>query len=174
MNGAATALRPIVSGGLIAGTLDIGAASLINWVSPFLILHYIASGLLGAKAFTVGSAATYLGLLLQWAMSILIAAIYFAATSRWRSLRTRWQLGGLAAGVIIFLVMNFVVMPLSAAPITYREMIEHFRPLKSAANLLAMLVFGLIVAYCACHFSGETAAGRAIEADEAPRANPSP
>lgn len=164
------ALRAIICGGLIAGTLDIGAASLINTTNPVLIVHYIASGLLGTRAFTLGAAATCLGLLLQWAMSIVIAAIYFGVTSRWRRLRTRWQLGGLFAGVIIFLVMNFVVMPLSAAPITYREIIEHFRPLKYAANLLAMFVFGLIVAYCAFS-SGKTAAARAIAADGAARPN---
>jgi len=166
-------LRPIICGGLIAGTLDIGAASLINWVSPVLILHYIASGLLGTKAFTAGAAATYLGLILQWAMSILISAIYFRVTSRWPALRMRWQLGGLSAGIVIFLVMNFVVMPLSAAPLTYWQIIEHFRPLKYAANLLAMFVFGLIVAYCAYRLSGETASARAIE-EEASRANPAP
>ncbi|HET9107314.1 MAG TPA: hypothetical protein VFN79_08990 [Steroidobacteraceae bacterium] len=41
---------PVIVGGLIAGTLDVGSASLINLVSPVLILHYIASGLLGTRA----------------------------------------------------------------------------------------------------------------------------
>lgn len=165
--------RPILAGGLIAGTLDIGAASSINWVSPVLILHYIASGILGARAFTVGVAATYLGLVLQWLMSILIAAIYFFVTSRWRSLRARWRLGGLSAGVVIFLVMNFLVMPLSAAPVTYRDIVEHFHPTKAAANLLAMFVFGLIVAYCADRVSGETAELR-VAGGEASTRNSTP
>lgn len=158
---------PIIVGGLIAGTIDVGSASLINLVSPVLILHYIASGLLGTRAFAVGAEATYLGLILQWLMSILIAAIYFAVTSRWRSLRTQWWLGGLSAGVIIFVVMNFLVMPLSAAPVTYRDIIAHFHPLKAAANLLAMLVFGWIVAYCAARFSGQPAAVQGITAENA-------
>jgi uncharacterized membrane protein YagU involved in acid resistance len=162
-----SALAPIVAGGLIAGTLDIGSASLINLVSPVLILHYIASGLLGARAFAVGAEATYLGLLLQWLMSILIAAIYFVATSRWRSLRSRWWLGGSAAGVITFLVMNFLVMPLSAAPVTYRDIIAHFHPLKAVANLFAMLVFGWIVAYCAARLAGLPQGARKIAADDA-------
>ncbi len=170
MSNAATAsLRPIVAGGLIAGTLDIGAAALINRVSPDLILHYIASGVLGARAFAVGAAAAALGLILQWLMSILIAAIYLSVTSRWRSLRARWRLGGLSAGVVIFLVMNFLVMPLSAAPITYREIIAHFRPLKYAENLLAMFVFGLIVAYCAYRFSEPTGTASAHCAASAAR-----
>ena len=158
---------PVIVGGLIAGTLDVGSASLINLVSPVLILHYIASGLLGTRAFEVGVEATCLGLLLQWLMSILIAAIYFVVTSRWRSLRRQWWLGGLSAGVVIFLVMNFLVMPLSAAPVTYRDIIAHFQPLKSLANLLAMLVFGWIVAYCAARFGDQPAAVQGIGAESA-------
>lgn len=157
----ASRLGAILAGGLIAGTLDIGSASLINFVSPVLILRYIASGVLGVRAFDTGAAAAWLGLLLQWLMSLLIAAIYWLVTSRWRSLRARWRLGGLCAGVVTFLVMNFLVMPLSAAPVTYRDIAEHFDPLKSAANLLAMLVFGWIVAYCARRLGGETRAAAA-------------
>lgn len=175
MRKAATAsFGPIIVAGLIAGTLDVGSASLINLVSPVLILHYIASGLLGARAFVVGAEATWLGMILQWLMSILIAAIYFGVTSRLRPLRARWWLGGTCAGVIIFLVMNFVVMPMSAAPVTYRDMIEHFNPLKSAANLIAMLVFGWIVAFCACRLAGDAAIPREAPVNEAPRADPRP
>lgn len=152
MRSAATSgIRPIVVGGLVAGTLDIGAAALINRVSPVLIAHYIASGALGKAAFSAGASAAYLGLVLQWAMSIVIAAIYWFVTVRMPRLRKRWWLGGVLAGVVIFLVMNFIVMPFSAAPVTLHEVIARFRLTKGAENLLAMLVFGLIVAYCARH-----------------------
>jgi len=43
----------ILLGGLIAGTLDIGAAALINDRSPLVILLVIASGLLGKASFQV-------------------------------------------------------------------------------------------------------------------------
>jgi uncharacterized membrane protein YagU involved in acid resistance len=146
---AGPALRAILTGGLVAGTLDIGAAALINRVSPALIAHYIASGVLGTASFSAGAVAAWLGLLLQWAMSVLIAAIYWLATARLPRLRRRWWLGGLLAGIVIFLVMNFVVMPFSAAPVTLHEVIARLRPVKAAENLVAMLVFGLIVAFCA-------------------------
>lgn len=144
-------IPPVLVGGLVAGTLDIGAAALINRVSPVLIAHYIASGVLGRASFSIGAPAAYLGVLLQWAMSIIIAAIYWSVTARMPRLREKWWLGGLLAGVVIFLVMNFVVMPLSAAPVTLHEVIARFRPVKGAEDLLAMFVFGLIVAYCARH-----------------------
>jgi uncharacterized membrane protein YagU involved in acid resistance len=143
-------LRAILAGGLVAGTLDIGAAALINRVSPVLIAHYIASGVLGRASFSIGTPAAYLGLILQWAMSVLIATIYWFVTARMPRLRERWWLGGLLAGVIIYLVMNFIVMPFSAAPVTLREVIARFTLAKGAENLAAMLVFGLIIAYCAC------------------------
>jgi hypothetical protein len=39
-------LTAILLGGFVAGTLDIGAAALINVASPILILQFIAGGLL--------------------------------------------------------------------------------------------------------------------------------
>jgi uncharacterized membrane protein YagU involved in acid resistance len=152
MRSAATSgVRSILVGGLVAGTLDIGAAALINHVSPIPIVHYIASGLLGKASFSAGAPAAWLGLILQWAMSLVIAAIYWLVTARMPRLRERWWLGGLLAGVVIFLVMNFVVMPFSAAPVTLHEVIARLTPARAAENLAAMFVFGLIVAYCARH-----------------------
>jgi hypothetical protein len=150
MTSAATSgLRAILVGGLVAGTLDIGAASIINSVSPVLIVHFIAAGLLGKAALSMGAPAAYIGLLLQWAMSVVIAAIYWYVTAAMPQLRERWWLGGLLAGVVIYLIMNFIVMPFSAAPVTLHQVIAHFRPAKGAEDLLAMFVFGLIVAFCA-------------------------
>jgi uncharacterized membrane protein YagU involved in acid resistance len=148
-----------VVGGLVAGTLDIGAAALINRVSPVLIAHYIATGIMGPAALSAGAPAACLGVLLQWAMSVVIAAIYWFVTARMPQLRARWWLGGLLAGVVIFLVMNFIVMPFSAAPVTLHEVIARFRPAKGAENLLAMFVFGLIVAYCARYLPARRSSG---------------
>jgi uncharacterized membrane protein YagU involved in acid resistance len=152
-----TALRSLATaalfGGLIAGTIDIGAASLIYWLSPLSILRGIASGLIGKAAFNGGVATALLGLLLQWAMSILIAAIYLAVTAVRTSMRTRWRLMGACAGVVIFLVMNYLVVPLSAAPFkphfSIEGLLSAFRPYDFVASLLAMIVFGLIISFCA-------------------------
>jgi ABC-type lipoprotein release transport system permease subunit len=72
-------------------------------------------------------------------------------------LRQRWWLGGLLAGVVIFVVMNFIVMPFSAAPVTLHQVIARLRPAKGAEDLLAMFVFGLIVAYCARYLASQRA-----------------
>jgi|SRR6476646_2636512 len=135
----------VLFGGFIAGTVDIGAASLISGRDPVLILHVIAGGLVGKAAAFPGAAGTaVLGLVLQWAMSIVIAAI-FVFGKRFVPMATRsWILSGLAYGVVVFFVMNFVVVPLSA----YRR-VPHFTALSFSENLAAMLLFGLIVSYCA-------------------------
>ena len=148
-----SAFLAILVGGLVAGTVDIGAAALINRVSPVLIAHYIASGVLGKASFSLGAPAVSLGVILQWAMSVLIAAIYWSVTARMPRLRSRWGFGGLLAGAVIYLVMNFLVMPFSAAPVTLHQVIAHFTLAQGAENLAAMFVFGWIIAFCAGYFS---------------------
>ena len=135
-------LSAVLIGGIVAGILDIGAAAAINRKSPLAILRGIASGLLGSNALNGGALASAWGFVLQLAMSIVIAAIYGLA-SLWLPILVRMWIGtGLAYGVSIFVVMTYVVVPLSAAP-------SHPLPgiSKIAEDLLAMLGFGLIVAY---------------------------
>ena len=140
----APAMRAVLFGGLVAGTLDIGAACLINGLSPYVICQAIARGILGASAFNMGMKSAALGLLLQWLMSILIAAIYVGGSHWLPVLRRRWIYAGCAYGVPVFVVMNFVVMPLSAV-----GHVAHFTPAKGVGNFLAMIWFGLVVAYFA-------------------------
>ncbi len=138
----------ILVGGLVAGTLDIGAAALISMNHPFFIMRIIAGGLQGKAALAGGAASAWLGLFLQWGMGLLIAAIFVFAALRLRWLTRRWVLAGLAYGVVIFLVMNYVVVALSA----WGHVVQ-FKTIGSfVLNLLAMLVFGLIVSFAARHF----------------------
>ena len=55
----------------------------------------------------------------------------------------RWIPAGLAYGVVVFVVMEFVVVPLSAAKN------PHFTALSLLENVLAMLLYGLIIAFFA-------------------------
>jgi uncharacterized membrane protein YagU involved in acid resistance len=136
-----------VYAGLIAGTIDIAAAAVINMANPLIILLAIASGLLGKAAFHSGGGVMLLGLVLQWVMSIIIAAVFTIAAVRLPALACRWVLSGALYGVVVFIVMNFVVVPLSAA--SHRS---HFPAVWIAENLFAMLVFGWIVALTANRF----------------------
>ncbi|HXI78494.1 MAG TPA: hypothetical protein VNH21_15245 [Steroidobacteraceae bacterium] len=135
-------IRTAVYAGLIAGTIDIGAASAINAAAPDRVLRAVASGLLGRAAAHGGAWVPVLGMFLQWAMSIIIAGVFLAAAAKAPVLLRRWIPAGIAYGVIIFFVMNYAVVPLSAAVFKV-----HFSPLSFAENMAAMLLFGLIVAY---------------------------
>ena len=146
-------LSAILSGGLIAGTIDIGAAALINMIDPRVILRFIAGGVLGRAALQGGAAVEWLGLFLQWGMSLVIAAVFTLAALRLRWLTARPALAGLAYGVVVFVVMNYAVMFFSAW-----HRVNHFGPAKLVENLAAMLLFGSIVAFCTRHFVGRARA----------------
>lgn len=132
----------ILVGGLVAGTLDIFVAAAINHLPVGTILQAIASGLLGKAAFAAGTRAMAIGLIAQEVMALIIAAIYDLAAVRLPILFRRPVIMGALYGVGVFLVMNLVVVPLSAAwP-------KHRHPSVEAIvlNLAAMVLFGLIVA----------------------------
>lgn len=137
-------LTAIVGGGVVAGTLDIGAAMLISGASLPQILQFISSGLLGKAAFDGGTGTVLLGAVLQELMGLIIAAVFVLASLRLPALRRRWGLAGLGYGVVIYVVMNYVVMPLSAVGRTPAFSVEGL-----IKNGLAMLLFGLIVAWFA-------------------------
>ena len=148
--------KAILCGGLVAGTIDIGAASIISGFDPVRIMKIVAGGLLGRSAFQGDATTAAIGMLLQWGMSLLIAAIFVFASRRMIILRRRWAAAGLTYGVAIYFVMNYVVVPLSA--IGNRTM-PHFVLDKFCENMLAMLLFGLIVAWFAQRFLGRGEGG---------------
>jgi hypothetical protein len=135
-------VRAALLGGVVAGTVDIGAACVINARSVPFILHAIAGGLLAERSFSGGVPSAILGLVLQTAMGILIAAIYVVAARLLPILNRRWITWGLAYGIVIFFVMNYVVVPLSA----WHRM-PNFSTRQLAANVAAMFLFGVIVAF---------------------------
>jgi hypothetical protein len=137
-------LTAILLGGMIAATIDIGAACLINDRSVPFILHTIAGGILGSRTYAGGNATALLGLALQELMGVLIAAIYVGAARLLPLLARRWITAGLLYGVVIFFVMNYLVVPLSAW-----KHHAHFSASKFMLNMAAMLLFGVIVAYFA-------------------------
>ena len=110
---------PILLGGLIAGILDITDALVffgLRGAKPIRILQSIAAGLLGPKAFKGGTATAALGLALHFLIALSAAAVYCAASRRLPFLRRRPLLWGLLYGALVYLFMNFVVLPLAGVP----------------------------------------------------------
>jgi hypothetical protein len=109
----------IIGGGLIAASLDITYAMIMTARAGYgalAAMQGVASGLLGGAAFEGGIATAALGLFLHCTILIVAAAIYYAASRRLSVLRRRAVICGLLYGVLIFLFMNLVVLPLSAVP----------------------------------------------------------
>jgi hypothetical protein len=107
----------VLIAGLIAGALDILAAFAVYGrlgAMPVRVLQSVARGLIGARAITGGLATASLGLALHFFIACGAAAVYYAASRRWPALNRRPVVSGVVYGVIVWVVMNYVVVPLSA------------------------------------------------------------
>jgi hypothetical protein len=108
-------LKAIALACLIAGTLDISDAFIfygLRGIDPHRILQGIAAGVLGHSAFTHGTRSVLLGLFLHFFIATTAAAIYIVASRRFPLSRHPFLWGSLY-GIVVYLVMNYVVIPLS-------------------------------------------------------------
>ena len=107
--------------GLLAGTLDITENLIFNQlrgISPKMVFQYIASGLVGRKAFQSGLGSVALGVVLHYAIALTWTGIFYLASRRVLIAIRRPIVSGLVYGCVIYLFMNFVVLPLSRVPHT--------------------------------------------------------
>lgn len=106
-------------GGLVASTLDIVFActfwALKAGVSPVRILQSVAAGLLGKASFGGGALTAALGLALHFLIAVVMSATYYVAARAWPLLWQRPLACGVLYGIVLYVVMNYVVVPLSAA-----------------------------------------------------------
>lgn len=122
--------RAILYATLVVGVLDAadGVVFLgLHGVNPIQVLQYIASSLLGARSFSGGLATAGLGVVVHFAIALVVAAIYILASRRVAVLRTQWALLGLLYGAAVWAVMNLFVLPLTAvaaSPITTAALVN--------------------------------------------------
>jgi hypothetical protein len=156
---AAPALLAIVVGGFAAGVLDILYAFVmanLRGNSGVRILLAIASGVLGKDAYQGGAAIHVLGLALHFAILQVAAAIYFVAARNVQLLRQHYVIGGLVFGILVYLTMNFLVLPLSAVPFTIR----HTPQVLLQGFVSHALLVGLPISACLHYFMARSAADR--------------
>lgn len=109
----------IVLGGFIAATIDIIYAFVSNGSygrSPLWVLQFVASGWLGKESFQGGWTSGSIGLASHYAILIVAAALYYAASRISPFLRSQAVAWGCLFGIAIYVFMNFAVWPLSAVP----------------------------------------------------------
>jgi hypothetical protein len=143
-----SALRAIVLGGALAGTLDLLFAAVVYGYArggtEEGVLQSIASGWLGRRAFRGGGPTAVLGFFTQYLIAVGAAAVFYAA-SRWApALRRRPVPAGIVFGAGLYAFMYRVVMPLSAVPFQ-----PSFAPRALLPALAAhMFLIGLPIALC--------------------------
>jgi hypothetical protein len=113
-------VQAILVGGLVVAVLDavdaLVAYRLAFGMTPVSIYQFVASGLLGQAAFSGGAATALLGLAIHFLIAFTAAATYVLASERLSQLRRDAVEWGLAFGLAVFVVMSFVVIPLSRIP----------------------------------------------------------
>jgi uncharacterized membrane protein YagU involved in acid resistance len=133
------AFDTILYGGLVVGILDMLFAftfyGLILGVPPLRIFQSVAAGLLGRGTAYAGGVKTFvLGILLHFVVASCIATVYYLACRVLPVLTQHPVVIGLLYGIIAYLVMNYLVIPLSAIrrspgpinpPIFLTEIIGH-------------------------------------------------
>jgi hypothetical protein len=113
-----TRLKTILLAGFTAGTLDITAAIvLLGNMKAVPILKYIASGVFGKDAFAGGTEMALLGLLFHYMIAFSFAIAYFLIFPYLPPLLKKHKiLSGLLYGIVVWIVMNLVVVPMTQVP----------------------------------------------------------
>ena len=130
---------------LLAGSLDLAYACLIapfRGYSATTVLQAIASGVLGPDAFSGGAGVMALGVLLHFLIIGLMALPPWLAMAAWPRLAARAVPLGLAYGALLYAAMNYVVVPLSAAPLKPNTQWSRILP----ELLVHMVLVGLVLA----------------------------
>ncbi len=109
--------KAILWAGLIAGTLDITAACIdvgINFdKDPVWLLQNVASSLLGPRSYELGLATAALGLLMHFTVAFSWTTIFYLLSRRFPLLVRHPVVSALVYGILVFLVMYRVVIPLT-------------------------------------------------------------
>ena len=137
----------MLTGGLVAGICDITYACLFHGIksgtAPARVLQSVAAGLLGKPASFQGGARTAtLGLVLHFFIALSMALTYWAVARNWPLLWRKWLPCGAFYGLLLFGIMNYVVIPLSATTGGSRD------PVWLVLSILVhMFLIGVPIAY---------------------------
>jgi uncharacterized membrane protein YagU involved in acid resistance len=143
-------ISAILWAGLLAGTLDIIAAcglfSIRTGQDPTIVLRYVASGALGAKAMAGGWATALLGLLFHYIIAFSWTILFFLISPKLP--KGNWIVYGLLYGIVVWLMMNLVIVPhlstIVQKPFTLGGVVREM--------IVLMLAIGLPISYLANKF----------------------
>jgi hypothetical protein len=110
------AFAAIFSAGLLCGIMDITAAFITWWskgIKPPRLLQGVAAGWLGPKSFDGGMATAALGLAFHFLIAFSAATVFYLASRHIAFMIRSPIVSGVLYGIAVYLVMYWIVMPLS-------------------------------------------------------------
>jgi hypothetical protein len=106
--------------GLLVGALDITAASIQYFIKtgkgPASILKFVASGLFGKEAFSVGTPMIIAGLIIHFLIAMTFTILFYFLVKNIPLSRVNRLVTGLLYGAFVWAVMNLLVWPLIKVP----------------------------------------------------------
>lgn len=118
-NERSTSIKAILTAWLIAGTMDISAASIqvsLAGGNPIRMFKYIASGVFGIEAVSGGAAMAVLGLFFHYTIALIWATLFYIAYPYISRVTKNWIALGFSYGIFVWTIMNLVVVPTSNVP----------------------------------------------------------
>ncbi|MES2776355.1 MAG: hypothetical protein V4722_19420 [Bacteroidota bacterium] len=116
-NSNSTPLKTILVAGIVAGTMDIVAALTQFYIKtekdPTIVLRYIASAVFGKEASTGGTSMALVGLFFHYVIAFGFVILFFLLCSKIAWLWKNKIISGLLYGIIVWIIMSQVVLPLS-------------------------------------------------------------
>ncbi len=113
-------VKTIARVGLLVGSLDILSACLhayiVRGTAPGIVLRFIASAAVGKPAFTGGREMPLLGLLFHFIIAYSFTILFFLLYPHLKIMRKSMALTAIVYGIVIFVVMNLLVLPLTKIP----------------------------------------------------------
>jgi len=107
--------KVIAGATFLVGTLDISDAFIfygLRGVPPIRILQGIASGIYGRAALGMGHRSALIGLICHFFIAFCVTTV-FLLTARELPLARHFWLYGALFGVALYIVMKYIVLPLS-------------------------------------------------------------
>lgn len=149
-------IKTILKAALIVGTLDITAACTQVYLrtgkpSVKPVLLFVASGLLGKSAYTNGDIMMLVGLLIHYCVATAFTFFFFLVVAKRPFAKQQRLLTGILYGAFVWVVMNLLVLPLTAAPPLQRT----FSSVAIGAGILIVCI-GIPLAFLANRKNVET------------------
>jgi len=139
--------------GLVAGTLDISENIIFNafrHITPYQIFQYIASGLIDGRSFTMGGASVALGVAIHYTIAMTWTAVFYLLSRKLMILTRQAAICGIVYGGVVYVIMNFVVLPMTRVPHARAAMTVASR----VSGVLALLFcIGLAIALLVKNFA---------------------